>query len=224
MIRVNLLPFRAARKKDNVRRQASIYFFALIICVSALVFINMKLGNKTDQLKNRISGTEKELKTYQAINKEIEEIKRKLQVLTTKTNVIKDLQANRGEPVLMLDSMTEIIVPNRMWFKSLRLNEKIQNTGGADKKGKKGAAAKQPNELPQKVVDIAVTGIALDNKTVADFMTRLEESKLYSNVNLQTLKQVNIRKVNLKEFVITFNRISVPKDTLKQDDKKVAKG
>jgi type IV pilus assembly protein PilN len=206
MIRVNLLPFRAARKKDNVRRQASIYFFALIVCVSALVFVNMKLGNKTDQLKNRISDTERELKTYQAINKEIDEIKRKLKVLTTKTNVIKDLQANRGEPVLMLDSMTEIIVPNRMWFNSLMLNEKIQNTGGANTND---AAAKQPT----KVVDIAVTGIALDNKTVADFMTRLEESKLYNNVNLQTLKQVNIRKVNLKEFVITFNRISAPKDT-----------
>ena len=82
MIRVNLLPFRAARKKDNVKRQVSIYLFAMALCIGALILVNVNLGNKSDQLKKRITETEKELKTYQAINQEIDEIKRKLQILT----------------------------------------------------------------------------------------------------------------------------------------------
>lgn len=225
MIRINLLPFRAARKKDNVRRQVSVFFLALILCVSALVWFNLTLGNRTEKLAARISATEKELKNYQEINKEIAEIKRKLEILTAKINIIRDLEANRRESVVMLDSLTEIIVAKRMWFNSLSINEKIQEKKAPEKKGKRGkpVKAQKPIEPPKRFVEISVKGIAIDNKTVADFMTRLEKSNLYSNVTLQNLKQVSIRKVNLKEFAITFNKVQSEEKTQIDADTKIAK-
>jgi len=57
--------------------------------------------------------------------------------------------------------------------------------------------------------NIGIKGIAMDNKTVANFMTRLENSKLYKNVNLKTLKQQKITKLNLKSFDITCIKISL---------------
>ena len=33
MIRINLLPFRAARKKENVRRQVSVFLLSLVLVV-----------------------------------------------------------------------------------------------------------------------------------------------------------------------------------------------
>ena len=48
--------------------------------------------------------------------------------------------------------------------------------------------------------NIRIKGIALDNKTVADFMTRLEVSKLFTNVNLTRLRKEKLKKLNLKSL------------------------
>jgi type IV pilus assembly protein PilN len=56
--------------------------------------------------------------------------------------------------------------------------------------------------------DINIQGIALDNKTIADFMTRLEASTLFLNVNLRAIKQQTINELNLKNFEIICTRIS----------------
>ena len=64
--------------------------------------------------------------------------------------------------------------------------------------------------------NIDIKGIALDNKTIADFMTRLEGSTLYKNVNLKTIKQQKINKLNLKSFEIICTRISLNKSEKKK--------
>ena len=226
MIRVNLLPFRAARKKDNVKRQVSIYFFLLILAFVGLIFFNFNLGSKTEQLSNRITVTEKELNTYKEINKEIDEIKKKLETLKAKTGVIEQLEAGRREPVVMLDSMTELIVPQRMWFTSLKIREKIERKQAAEKENrgkKRRTKAPLTQVVPEKSIDLVISGVALDHKTIADFMVNLEESPLYKNVNLESIKQVNIRKVDLKEFVITFNKVPAQK-LVENGEENAAKG
>jgi type IV pilus assembly protein PilN len=55
-----------------------------------------------------------------------------------------------------------------------------------------------------KTVDI--TGIALDNKTVADFMTRLQGSGLFSAVKLKTIKKTKVKDSDLKSFRISCTR------------------
>ena len=56
--------------------------------------------------------------------------------------------------------------------------------------------------------NINIQGIALDNKTIADFMSRLEGSALFTNVNLKAIKQQKINELNLKNFDIICTRIS----------------
>ncbi|MBU0698711.1 MAG: PilN domain-containing protein, partial [Proteobacteria bacterium] len=65
--------------------------------------------------------------------------------------------------------------------------------------------------------DIKIRGIALDNKTVADFMTRLDGSKLFFNVNLQRLQQQKMKNMNLKNFEISCTRVPLKND---EKDKK----
>jgi type IV pilus assembly protein PilN len=175
MIRINLLPFRAARKKENIRRQVSIFLLSLVFLLILLFYHNWNLGHKIDGLNAKIAQTNSELKKYEAINKEIEEIKKKLSNLKQKMTVMDTLEANRFEPTRLMEAMTQVIVPQRMWF--TRLDSK------------------------DKTVDIK--GIALDNKTVADFMIRLEQSGLFSDVNLDTLKAQTVQKSNLKSFQIS---------------------
>ncbi len=178
MIRINLLPFRAARKKENIRRQVSIFLLSLAFMLIVLFYYNWSLGSKIDGLNAQINETKTELKKYNKINKEIATIKKKLSNLKKKMAVMDTLEANRFEPTRLLDVMTQVIVPRRMWFTSLQ------------SKGK----------------TVKINGIALDNKTVADFMVRLENSGLFREVDLKTLKQRKVRKSNLKSFQINCKK------------------
>ncbi len=175
MIRINLLPFRAARKKENIRRQVSIFLLSLAFLLIILFYYNWSLGSKINNLNAQIKQTQAELAKYDKINKDIAAIKKKLSNLKKKMAVMKTLEANRFEPTRLLDTMTQVIVPKRMWF--TRLNSKGQN--------------------------VTINGIALDNKTVADFMVRLEKSELFSDVDLKTLKQRKVKNSNLKSFQIS---------------------
>lgn len=45
MIRINLLPYRAAQKKENIRRQISIFLLLLILMTLALFFSTSSWAN-----------------------------------------------------------------------------------------------------------------------------------------------------------------------------------
>jgi len=190
MIRINLLPFRAARKKENIRRQISVFFLSFFLMLAVLIYYNIHLGGRIKDLKTDVNTTKIEVAKFQKITQQIEDIKKKLAVLEKKTEVIRKLETNRFEPVEMLDNMSEKIIANRMWFTSL-------------------------NDQPQ---NVRIDGIALDNKTVADFMTRLEGTGLFGSVRLQTIQKHVVKGSGLKKFSITCSKpVST---TLKKEQKK----
>ncbi len=174
MIRINLLPFRAARKKENIRRQVSIFMLSLVFLLIIFFYYNFSLSNKVGSLNTNIKNTKTELAKYNKINDEIAQIKKQLDNLKKKMAVMKTLEANRFEPTRLLDIMTQVIVPKRMWFTQL------------ESKGEK----------------VKINGIALDNKTVADFMVRLEDCGLFKEVDLKTLKRKKNKNAELKSFTI----------------------
>ena len=172
MIRINLLPFRAARKKENVRRQISIFLLSFVFLLVVVIYYNVNLNQQINRLKVKNKETTVQLEKYKKINNEIAQIKKNLTLLNQKIDVINNLNGSRTEAVLLLDSMTELIIPERMWFTSFTL------------KGDK----------------IALKGIAMDERTIADFMKNLEGS--YANVALKSMQQKKIegKNVNLKDF------------------------
>jgi len=182
MIRINLLPFRAARKKENIRRQASVFLLTILFITVALFYHNSSLTGKIETLTISKENKKKEIKKYNKVNKEISDIKKKLDIMKKKVEIVNKIGDDRKKPVMLLDAMTNMIIPKRMWLTQLR-------------------EAKDA---------ITINGIALDNKTVADFMTRLQDSKLFSSVNLKNLTQHEIKDKNLtlKKFDIKLNRAS----------------
>ena len=52
MIRINLLPFRAARKKENVRRQVSVFLLSFVLIIIGVFYYNMWLGNRNGSSNN----------------------------------------------------------------------------------------------------------------------------------------------------------------------------
>lgn len=178
MIHINLLPYRTIQKKDNVLQQVIIFIFIIALVTGGTIWYHRALNNKVIVLNKKVELTKKELKKYQKINKRIKAIKKKLSLLKKKTEIIKGLDADRKEPIKLLETMTRMVVPNRMW---------VQN-------------------LSSKGRNVKIIGNALDEQTVADFMTRLEDSKFFSGVTLISLKQAKIRGLNMKKFSITCKK------------------
>ena len=193
MIRINLLPFRTERKKENVRRQVSLFLLSLILVLVVLIYYNFSLSSKVGKLNKKISATTKELQRYNEINKEIAKIKQNLETLRKKMAVIERLESDRHAPVRLMDTMTQALVAKRMWF----------------------------TKMDVKDTSVNITGIALDNKTVADFMVRLQNSGLFSSVNLKNLKRQQVQKTNLKSFEITCTKISPQSPKEESKSKKV---
>jgi len=163
-----------------------------------LVWVHFYLGNKQTRLTTSVSDTKKELALYKKKNDEINEIRKKLKDLEMRQNVIEDLEKQRFEPVHIMEELTDKIVPERMWLTRL-------NIGGSQ---------------------MDIDGIALDNKTVADFIDNLEEisklnersSHMYEKVRLNKLQQEEIRSLNMKKFEITA--LKMVKTPEKPSDKK----
>jgi len=173
MIRINLLPFRAARKKENIRRQVSFLLLLLGIVAGGLLLLHLYMGNRVNSLKTQITQIDTEIKRYQEIGKQVDENKKKIEVINKKRNVINNLIKDRYQPVRLLGVMTELIIADQMWLTSLS----TQGTG------------------------VRIKGVAMDERTVADFMTNLENSGLFPIVNLNTVKRKTFDKtINLKEF------------------------
>jgi type IV pilus assembly protein PilN len=151
---------------------------SLAFLLIVLFYYNFSLNSKVDGLNAKIKHTKEELAKYNKINEEIAQIKKKLNNLNKKMAVMKTLEANRFEPTRLLDIMTQVVVPKRMWFTRL---ESVGNK-------------------------VRINGIALDNKTVADFMVRLEDCGIFMDVDLQTLKRNKGKGESLKSFVITCTK------------------
>ena len=194
MIRINLHPFRTERKKENVRRQVSLFLLSLVLVLLVLFYYNFSLNSKLGKLNKRVKTTNSELTKYNEINKEIARIKKNLEILRKKMTVITQLESDRYAPVILMDTMTQVLVSKRMWFTSLSVSDNSIN----------------------------ISGIALDEKTVADFMVRLQKSGLFSNVMLKSVKRQKVESSNLKSFEVVCTKVQ-PKQPEQPPKKKRSK-
>ncbi len=204
MIRINLLPFRAARKKENIRRQVSIVLLSLFLVILVMIYFNLSLKNKIEALDAKIEGTKKQIALVEKQAKEVDRIKKEFDKLNKKIKVIKNLETTRKASVHLLDNMTKMVV------EKTSISE-LDKSEGKDIKPEKRLWF---TNFSAKGNNINIKGIALDNKTVADFMTRLEISGIYKDVNLRTLKQQKVNKLKLKGFEITCKRVPLKKKVI----------
>jgi len=176
MIRINLLPFRAARKKENVRRQVSIYVLSVGFLFIVMAYFFLQLNSTLNGLKEEEQRLQAELKTYEATIRRIAELEKQIKEIRTKLDVIKELEKNKTGPVHLLDEIATAVPRDRLWLTSLK------ESGGI----------------------LTLTGTAMDNETVALFMTSLEQSDHISTVDLQSSRLRNLAqyRLNVADFVM----------------------
>jgi len=182
MIKINLLPFRAARRKENIRRQITVYVLSvfLVLLVAGYFFLN--LTSTLSDLADEKVAQQRELDKYADTIKKIKRIEKKVAQIEEKLNVIKELEKNKTGPVRLLDEIAMAVPKDRLWLKSIQ-----------EKKG-----------------TLVLTGTAMDNDTVALFMTNLEKSPQITSVDLKNTKLQNLKayKLNVSNFSLTCKTYS----------------
>jgi type IV pilus assembly protein PilN len=173
MIKINLLLARKEKKKVGIKKEIVIFILAIVLLGAGLSVVQWRLAKAKDEKMAQIEVTKKEIAYHKSLTTEVNKAKEAQKILQDKLNVINTLRKEKSSPSRVLDELS-IQKPERVHFESVK------------KDG----------------LRLGIEGIALDDETVANFMTNLRNSKLFRNVDLIVSEQVEQRKLKLKKFTL----------------------
>lgn len=187
MLKINLLPIRQLKKRAKARSQiaAGIVIFISVLVLLGLVGI-LQAGRITT-LNDEIAVKTKEKKSFDKVIQELADLEKKRLDLNNKIQIINKLKSDSSLTVHVLDEVSNIVDNNRMWLTSLN------QRGGS----------------------LKLTGYALDNQTVAQFMDELKVSPFINSVSLNNSSLKAVAGTDLKEFGLSCG-VSVPQQNGEQ--------
>jgi len=173
MIKINLLPFRIARKKENIRKQISMFLLLILLTVVMLFWYTQTINKQILSIKEKTVQINLQIAKYKEKADRVAQIKKDLKILEEKLEIVSTLKKQRTKQLILFDGMTDLIIPTRMWLESFKTNQ----------------------------TSVTIKGIAFDNPTIAEFMEKLEKSSLFSTIDLKTAKMKKFKNdVMLKSF------------------------
>ncbi len=172
MISINLLPVREWKKREAVRQQVSVFFLSFVLLIVGLLALGFGIQGKVSAQRKELKRLEARKAQLAYVNKKITLAKRKSKEIEAKFNAIEKLQKGRTRTVKILDEIVTFLPIDRLWLKNLELE------GG----------------------HLKLSGIALDNHTVALFMRRLDASPSTSKVKLVNTRRQKIKGHDLMQF------------------------
>jgi type IV pilus assembly protein PilN len=176
VIRINLLPWREARRKAH-----NLQFYILMGMVAGLAasivllvhgYYATRISTQTERnrfLKDENTKLDKEIE-------EIKKLKEEIQALLSRKQVIETLQADRAQTVYVLEQLVRQ-TPDGVYLKS------IKQTGSK----------------------VNMSGYAQSNARVSTFMRNLDASPYLENPDLVEIKVANINNKRLSEFIMNVS-------------------
>jgi type IV pilus assembly protein PilN len=195
MIRINLLPFRAARKKENIRRQVSYYIGSVILAVVVMFYLFLEIRGELNSLIGEKQRIETELATYKDTIKRIDELEKRIAEIRKKLDVIEDLEKKKTGPVHLLDQVAEAIPRDKLFLTSF-----VEREG-----------------------NLTLTGTAMDNETFSVFMTSLAAAELITSVDMKETRARNIPEHKLNVFDFSLECVTYAHKEPEPEAKKVKK-
>ena len=182
MLRINLLPVRQLKKRAKARNQIVSLIVGFCCLLVFLGFVGVLQKGMLRSLTNQIAQLNTQKDAFKPILAQIETMKKQKQELERKTAIIKSLRAESSLTVRVLDEVARNVDNKRLWLDS----------------------------LSQQGPNLSLTGVALDNETVAQFMDKLKSSAHIVDVNLANSSLKVIAERNLKSFVMSCTTTAQP--------------
>jgi type IV pilus assembly protein PilN len=178
MISINLLPVKASRRADQVKRELMLAGLGLGALVLACTGLYVVVSAEVSELKAGNAQLQKEIDTLKTIVARVDEIDELKQDLTKKLDVIAGLKVKKQGPVRMLDELSDA-TPEKLTLMTLREKDKR----------------------------VDVTGVAVSNEVISQFLSNLERSDWFKDVYLVGIDQVEEDGYKLKEFQVTAKAV-----------------
>jgi type IV pilus assembly protein PilN len=174
MIKINLLLARKEKRKGGIKKEFIVLILSIVLLLAVFIFIQMGLNKKIEDTLAQNARKKDEIAKYKSLTTEVEKKKEEQRMLQNRLNIINSLSQDKARAARVLDELS-IDKPEKLQLESLK---------------KDGAK-------------LAIEGIALDDETIANFMTNLRKSKLFKNVDLIVSEQIEQSKMKLKKFVLS---------------------
>lgn len=172
MLKINLLPIRQLKKRAKAKQQLFGMVLLFVFVLALLGVVGVIQAQKIRNLNNDIAQLNTEKASYAPTLKKIVDLKNAKEELTRKTDIINKLKSDSSLTVRVLDEVANRVDNQRMWLEYLH----------------------------QDHAALRLSGTALDDQTVAQFMDNLKESPFVQEVALSSSSQKPVSGRNLKSF------------------------
>lgn len=172
MIRINFLGDTGATARMAVL-QVGLYLGSIVIGAVICALMYRSSATEVEQLTRETDELSRTLTQLQETTTEVRNLESKRAELNSKLAVIATLKRSKAGPVRVLDDLNSAL-PERSWL------QEIREVGGK----------------------LRLTGLALDNQTIAAFMKDLETSDFFDGIELVETRQHEREGVKISSFTL----------------------
>ena len=173
MIRINLLPVEEARRAAGRRQDLAVGMLAVAGAVFLLVVAHGWQQARMASANRELRHLALELAAIQGPYADVTRLEAQKQELRDKLRVITQLEAKKVGPVRILADLSTA-TPDKLWL------TEFADSGGT----------------------LKLSGLGVDEQTVADFLRRLGTLPMFHGVDLDETSQVQQEGTKLKQFTI----------------------
>ncbi len=180
MITINLLPVREERRKASARQ------FLLVACAAVAATVGLSAAHlwwykgEVADAKANVARIQQQIDAFGPQLKQVDQYRAVKADIEQKLKVIEDLSAARSGPVHLFDEIATRM-PDRMWLTKMEVE------------GQK----------------LTIQGVSLDNELVALFLTALNSSPYFADVELVETEAKEMSGYKLNAFEVSA-RLSAP--------------
>jgi type IV pilus assembly protein PilN len=171
MIKINLLPVRATKKKESAKQQMYIFVIALAVYVGLGFLVYSYEMIKIKATNDDIKRSTQEVQRLKSVIGEINNIKKLQDEVKKKLDILNRLRKEKTGPAIRMAKLSEA-TPEKVWL------IKYAESGG----------------------HVSISGIAFNEDLIANFMRNLQESDEYINVELLVSEQKEYSGIKAKKF------------------------
>lgn len=176
MIRINLLPHRAEKRKAQQIQFIAFSVISVILGVLIVGFVHVAIMAQIDNQERRNVYLNKEIAILDKQIDEIKKLREQTRSLLARKTVVENLQSTRADVVHLMDQMLRIL-PDGVYLKSLK----------------------------QKGLQINLVGYAQSNARVSTLMRAIDDSPWLNNPVLIEIHATTVSGSRLSEFSMTFS-------------------
>ena len=184
MIRINLLPVKAAQKKEMLKGQMMVVVLALIVtagfCGAAYTYIAGEVAGRQERIDQKNADISQLMKKIGEVN----QFKKRQQALRAKLDVLDQLKAARVGPLYILDALY-VALPDKLWLTKFQMGSN----------------------------QASISGIGVNEEAVALFMRNLESSDFFEGVELKVTRQIVQDNIKFQQFDLTCSTKNKKPDT-----------